>query len=93
MTAALITRLLSGGAVLEVSGHAQVCADWRAAVDEATSRGLSWSFVSCPALVAPGEPAVPPFGGFAAGSAPTGPAATNLPGHASARAGGAFTSG
>ena len=76
MTAALITRLLSGGAVLEVSGQAQVMPDWRHAADEADRRGLSWSFTNYPDH-GPGPLTVPPFGEPAAGSAPMGPAATN----------------
>lgn len=48
MTAATITRLASGGAVLEVSGVTEVCPDWRAAAAEAASRGLSWSFAGRP---------------------------------------------
>lgn len=42
MTAAVITRLVSGAAVLDVGGVPVSCKDWRAAAAEADSLGIPW---------------------------------------------------
>jgi hypothetical protein len=74
VTTATITRLRSGGAVLEVSGATEFCPDWRWAASEADARGLAWTLAplcDVPAGSVPGVPASP-TGGLASGSAPVG---------------------